>query len=431
MDLKALVQTANQIAQEKKIEPEKIFEVVEKALAAAYKREYSSRNANVRAKLDVKTGKMEFFEVKEVVDESVVRFDGEEEIADSEDKLPRYHEERHILLEEARKIKPDVQLGEEMEFSLPEHNDFGRIAAGTAKQVIIQRLREAEQESVVEEFKDREGQVVSGTVQRIERGNVYIDLGRAIGIMFYNETIPGEHYRIGERLRFYVVAVQKGSPRFPEVVLSRSHPRFIIKLFEMEVPEIADGTVEIKAIAREAGSRTKIAVASNHEAVDAVGSVVGQHGTRIMTVTNELGPERIDVVGWSPDTETFIKNALAPAKVHRVEVTEHREVKVFVPDDQLSLAIGKGGQNVRLAAKLTGWKIDVRSESRPDEEQAGGVAGDREEKAVKEAAAEDYQEAKAESEAAPEPQAEAESEPGPEAEKIEAENAGDVESEEN
>ncbi|MCL5016285.1 MAG: transcription termination factor NusA, partial [Patescibacteria group bacterium] len=364
----------NQIAQEKKIEPEKIFDVVEKALAAAYKREYSERNANVRAKLDIETGKMRFVQVKDVVDEATVRFEAEEETADSEDKLPRFNEERHILLEEAKKIKPDAVVGDEMEFPLPEQENFGRIAAGTAKQVIIQRLREAEQESVVEEFKDREGQIVSGTVQRMERGNVYIDLGRAVGIMFYNETIPGEHYRIGERLRFYVVAVQKGSPRFPEVVLSRSHPRFIVKLFELEVPEIADGTVEIKVIAREAGSRTKIAVASNHEAVDAVGSVVGQHGTRIMTVTNELGPERIDVVGWSEDIGTFIKNALAPARVHRVEELQRREVRVFVPDDQLSLAIGKGGQNVRLAAKLTGWKIDVRSESRPDEAQEGGVA---------------------------------------------------------
>ncbi|MDE2144530.1 MAG: transcription termination/antitermination protein NusA [Patescibacteria group bacterium] len=374
MDLKTLVQTVNQIAQEKKIEPEKIFDVVEKALAAAYKREYSERNANVRAKLDIETGKMRFVQVKDVVDEATVRFEAEEETADSEDKLPRFNEERHILLEEAKKIKPDAVVGDEMEFPLPEQENFGRIAAGTAKQVIIQRLREAEQESVVEEFKDREGQIVSGTVQRMERGNVYIDLGRAVGIMFYNETIPGEHYRIGERLRFYVVAVQKGSPRFPEVVLSRSHPRFIVKLFELEVPEIADGTVEIKVIAREAGSRTKIAVASNHEAVDAVGSVVGQHGTRIMTVTNELGPERIDVVGWSEDIGTFIKNALAPARVHRVEELQRREVRVFVPDDQLSLAIGKGGQNVRLAAKLTGWKIDVRSESRPDEAQEGGVA---------------------------------------------------------
>ncbi|MCL5006571.1 MAG: transcription termination factor NusA [Patescibacteria group bacterium] len=374
MDLKSLVQTVNQIAQEKKIEPERIFDVVEKALAAAYKREYSSRNANVKAKLDVHTGKMSFFQVKEVVDETTVRFEGGEEIADSEDKLPRFSEERHILLEEAKKINTDAKVGDEMEFPLPDQDNFGRIAAGTAKQVIIQRLREAEQESVIGEFKDKEGQVVSGAVQRIERGNVYIDLGRAVGIMFYNETIPGEHYRIGERLRFYVVAVQKGSPRFPEVVLSRSHPRFITKLFEMEVPEIADGTVEIKAIAREAGSRTKIAVASNHEAVDAVGSVVGQHGTRIMTVTNELGPERIDVVGWSENIETFIKNALAPARVHRVEELERREVRVFVPDDQLSLAIGKGGQNVRLAAKLTGWKIDVRSESRPNETQEGGIA---------------------------------------------------------
>ncbi|HUY69515.1 MAG TPA: transcription termination factor NusA [Candidatus Tyrphobacter sp.] len=380
MDLKSLIQTVNQIAEEKKISPEKIFEVVEKALAAAYRREYASHGANIRAKLDSKTGEMEFFQVKEVVDEDSVRPEepADEELAEEneEGKKPRFNSERHIFIEEAKKTDPNAVVGGEIEIKLPEHGDFGRIAAGTAKQVIVQRLREVEQESVLGEFKDKEDQIVSGIVQRIERGNVYIDLGRAVGIMFRNETIPGEHYRVGERLRFYVVAVQSGLSRPLEIVLSRSHPRFVFKLFEMEVPEIAEGSVEIKAIAREAGFRTKIAVASNYEIIDAVGSVVGQRGTRIMAVTNELGQERVDVVGWSEDPETFIKNSLSPATVHRIESLPRREVRAFVPDDQLSLAIGRGGQNVRLAAKLTGWKIDVRSESRPDEAQEGGTAGE-------------------------------------------------------
>jgi len=278
-------------------------------------------------------------------------------------------------MEDAQKEKKGVAVGEEIEFPLEEHGDFGRIAAQTAKQVILQILREAERASVQSEFSDKEGEIVSGVVQRFDRGNIYIDLGRAIGIMFYNEGIPGEHYRVGERLRFYVAAVQD-DPRRPGIVLSRAHPKFIEKLFALEVPEIADHVVEIKQIAREPGSRTKIAVFSREDGIDPVGSAVGQRGTRVMAVTNELGNEKIDVVEWSEDPEKFIANALSPAKVEAVEVLERRTARVLVPEDQLSLAIGRGGQNVRLAARLTGWKIDVRSQSRPDIVQEGGVAAD-------------------------------------------------------
>jgi len=260
-----------------------------------------------------------------------------------------------------------------LEFPLEEQADFGRIAAQTAKQVILQGLREAERASVHDEFADKEGEIVSGVVQRFERGNVFVDLGRAIGIMFYNEGIPGEHYRVGERLRFYVVAVQD-DPRRPGIILSRAHPKFIEKLFELEVPEMADGIVEVKQIAREPGSRTKIAVFSKEDGIDPVGSAVGQRGTRVMAVTNELGNEKIDIVEWSEDSEKFIANSLSPAEVGEVEVLERRTARVLVTDDQLSLAIGKGGQNVRLAARLTGWKIDVRSQARPDVVQEGGVA---------------------------------------------------------
>jgi len=288
--------------------------------------------------------------------------------------LPRYNPERHILIKEAKEIKKDAQLGEEILFPLEEHQDFGRIAAQVAKQVVLQKLREAEKSSIIAEFKNKEGEIISGVIQRIERGNVYVNLGRATGVMFFNETIPGEFYKIGERKRFYLLAVQEETKRLPGVVLSRTHPNFIIKLFEMEVPEIHDGVVEIKTLSREAGSRTKIAVASSIEGVDPVGSCIGQKGIRVMTISDELGQEKIDVIQWSEDPAKFIAASLSPAKVKSTEILPRREAIVYVADDQLSLAIGKGGQNVRLAAKLTTWKIDVRSISKPEEVQEGGIA---------------------------------------------------------
>jgi N utilization substance protein A len=341
----------------------------------------------VKASLNPVSGNLSFYQVKEVVDEQTVRLteakdekEIKEEDSPSKDQappLPRYSPDRHLTLEEARRIKKDAQVGEKIELPLPTHTDFGRIAAQTAKQVIIQKIREAERDSIISEFKNKEGQVVSGIIQRFERGNVYVDLGRAVGIMFSNETIPGEYYKVGERLRFYVFAVQTEG-RTPGIILSRAHPKFVSKLFEMEVPEIADNLVEIKAIAREPGSRTKIAVASKVEGVDPVGSCVGQRGTRVMAVNSELGQEKLDIIEWSEDPAKFIANALSPAKVKSVEILPRGEARVLVADDQLSLAIGKGGQNVRLAAKLTGWKIDVRSQSKPDEMPEGGVAASEE-----------------------------------------------------
>jgi N utilization substance protein A len=405
LNIKELGRAIKQVAEEKGLTPEKVLEAIESAIAAAYKREYGQRGEIIRAKLDLKTGELKFWRLKTVVDETTVRFEeapklaegevgvptesvGKEkkeakESSDEEGKLPRFNPERHITLEEAKKLKPDVRLGEEMLFPLETKEDFGRIAAQAAKQAIFQRLRESERDSILAEWRDREGQVVSGAVQRFERGHVYVDLGRAVGVMFANESIPGEHYRTGERLRFLVLAVQEDT-RLPGIILSRSHPQFVAKLFEMEVPEVADGAVEIKAITREPGSRTKIAVASNAEGVDPVGALVGQRGTRVMAVNNELGQEKIDIIEWSDDPEKFIGNALSPAKVNSVEILERREARVYVPEDQLSLAIGRGGQNVRLAAKLTGWKIDVRSQSRPDEVQEGGVAGTSEQSEQKE-----------------------------------------------
>ncbi|MEK7555415.1 MAG: transcription termination factor NusA [Patescibacteria group bacterium] len=389
MDLKNLNRAVEQIADEKGIEPKQIMNVIEESIAAAYKKEYGKKGEIIRAKLDLKTGDLEFKKIKTVVDENTVeiaeaREDDEKyekekkpifaKSAEDEEKLPRYNPDRHILIKEAKQIKKDVELGEELEFPLEEHDEFGRIAAQAAKQVILQKIREAERASIQKEYINKEGEIISGVVQRVERGNVYIDLGRAVGMMFYNEAIPGEHYRIGERLRFYVLALQEETSRLPGIILSRSHPKFVSKLFEMEVPEIQDGSVEIKSIAREAGSRTKIAVTSKIEGVDPVGSCVGQRGTRVMSVTNELGVEKIDIIEWSEDPGKFIAAALSPSKVKDVEIMPRRGAKAFVPEDQLSLAIGKGGQNVRLAAKLTGWKIDVRSQSRPEETHEGGTA---------------------------------------------------------
>lgn len=382
-NLKEIKKAVEQIAQEKSLDPAQIMEAIESSIAAAYKKEYGKRTEVIKAKMDFKTGNLKFWQVKTVVDKTTVREVSEDEIAlepktetvkeGEENILPHYNEDRHIFLKEAKKIDPKVKLGDEMEFPLETKEDFGRIAAQTAKQVVLQKLREAERGSVIKEFQDKVDKIVSGVVQRFDRGNVFIDLGRVTGIMFPNETIPNEHYKSGDRMRFYVVAVQEES-KIPGIILSRAHPKFVHKLFQIEVPEINDGTVEIKSIAREPGSRTKIAVSSKAEGIDPVGSCVGQRGTRVMAVSNELGQEKIDIVEWSDDPVKFISNALSPAKVTSVEISEKREAKAFIPEDQLSLAIGKNGQNVRLAAKLTGWKIDIRSQAKPEEVQEGGVA---------------------------------------------------------
>ncbi|MDO8430053.1 MAG: transcription termination factor NusA [bacterium] len=406
-NLKELKKAVEQISQEKGVDPQKVFEALEMSLAAAYKKEYCGKGEVVRAKFDQKTGALKFWKVKTVVDETKVRIveeepvpeggvpendsrqfrEREEVFQEGEGVLPRYNPDRHIFLEEAKKEKSDAVLEEELVYPLETHDDFGRIAAQTAKQVILQRLREAERNSILEEYKNKEGEIVSGLIQRYDRGNVFVDLGRATGIMFHNESIPGERYTVGDRMRFYILAVQEES-RIPGVILSRSHPKFISKLFELEVPEINDGIVEIKSIAREPGSRTKIAVYSNTEGIDPVGSCVGQRGTRVMAVSNELGQEKIDIIEWAEAPEKFIANSLSPAKVTNVEISPRREAKAFVPEDQLSLAIGKGGQNVRLAAKLTSWKIDVRSQSNPDEAIVGGTADSVESKSSDEAAVE-------------------------------------------
>ncbi len=362
-----------ELEEERGIPREKVIEAIEAALATAYKKEYAKKGQIIRAKLDLNTGTTEFQQVKEVVDESTVRFveEGEEEEAPTEPQfdaegnpilqLPRFNAEQHILLADAKFIKRDAQVGDELVFPLEAKEDYGRIAAQTAKQVIIQKIREAEKVSVVAEFGKRSGEIVSGTVQRMERGNLYVDLGRATGILPYDEQIPGERYRQGERIRALLYQVEE-SPRGIYLRLSRANPQFLAKLFEMEAPEAAHGTVVFKAIAREAGSRSKVAVASTDPHVDPVGSLVGQRGVRVSTVTSELGGEKIDIVEWSDDTKRFIEEALSPARVTEVSLDEdEHKATIKVAEDQQSLAIGRGGQNVRLAAKLTGWRIDIQS----------------------------------------------------------------------
>ncbi|XKT74675.1 MAG: transcription termination factor NusA [Patescibacteria group bacterium UBA2163] len=359
-DLKAINLVLDQLAEERGIPREKMLEAVESALATAYKKEYGQRGQIIRAHFTPDTGDVDFYQVKTVVDPTAVYMEEEEEQPEDDDR-PHYNEEQHMFLEDAKRIKRDAEIDSEIIFPLEKKTDFGRIAAQTAKQVIMQKVREAERSSVMEEFGGKEGDVISGTAQRFERGNLYIDLGRATGIMPYNEQIPGERFRPGERVRAYLFSVEEGG-RGVFLRLSRAHPKFLEKLFEMEVPEITNGTIEIKGVAREAGSRSKVAVHAVDERIDPVGALVGQRGVRVSTVTSELGGERIDIIEWSEDPAEFIEDALSPAEVLSVELHENeKRAVVEVTDDQQSLAIGRGGQNVRLAARLTGWAIDIHS----------------------------------------------------------------------
>lgn len=379
LDIKTMKSALEQLEAERGIPKEKILEAIEAALAAAYKKDYGKKGQIVRAKLDMSTGTVEFSQVKIVVDETMVYVpeEGEEdetdargepaplpvsgEGAEGEDLRIRFNPEHHIMLSDARLFKKDAELGEELVFPLETKEDYGRIAAQTAKQVIIQKIREAEKASVLSEFAERGEEIVTGTVQRVERGNIFVDLGRATGILAYEDQIPGERYRPGERIRAYLYSVEE-SPRGVSLRLSRSHPNFVRALFALESPEVQSGVVEIKEIAREAGSRTKIAVASKDEHIDPVGSCVGQRGVRVNTVISELGGEKIDIIEWSDDPKKFITEALSPANIRSVIVNpEERYAEVEVAPDQLSLAIGRGGQNVRLAVKLTGYKIDIHS----------------------------------------------------------------------
>lgn len=381
MDLKNFTTAIAQIAEEKGIARERIIESIEAAIASAYKKDYGKKGQIIKAKLNPETGEANFWQVKIVVSKDMIYSEEElealkekkdeavrpiEESGEEKEGKVHFNPEKHIMIEEAEKINPKIKIGEELETKLEAKKDYGRIAAQTAKQVILQKIREAERETVFGEYKSKEGEIISGIIQRIEGRNIFVDIGKTLGVLPREEQVFGEFYRPGQRLKFYILKVDD-NPKGPAVFLSRVYPKLISKLFELEVPEIAQGQVLIRSIAREAGSRSKIAVESKAEGVDPIGSAVGQRGTRVMAVISELGGEKIDIIEYVDDMEKFIANALSPAKVLEVKLLSKNKALCIVPEDQLSLAIGKDGQNVRLAAKLTGWKIDVRMPSEEGE----------------------------------------------------------------
>lgn len=333
----------DQIVAEKGISKDKVLETIEAALAAAYRKDYGERGQDIRAEFSEDDGSARVFKVVTVVEDELVE-----------------NPAAQLSLTEAKKTDPEATVGKEyVEEVTPKDPNYGRVAAQTAKQVIIQRIREAEREAVFEEYKDKEGEIISGIVQRIEGDTVFVDIGRATGLLLPSEQVQGERYRVNQRIRIYVVKVDLTS-RGPEILLSRSHPGMLRRLFELEVPEIFAGSVEIKAIAREASQRSKVAVWAKEEGIDPVGACIGQRGTRIQTIIAELSGEKIDIIQWDEDPARFIANALSPARVVAVDIFEDEKRSVaHVEEYQLSLAIGKKGQNVRLAAKLSGWRIDI------------------------------------------------------------------------
>lgn len=336
------LEALNEIAKDKGIDKEILLETIEAALISAYKKNFGSLQ-NVRVEIHRASGEPKVFSKRQIV----------EDVKD--DRI-------EISLEEAREINQNFELDDTVETIVTPKN-FGRIAAQTAKQVVVQRIREAERNIIYDEYVNKEQDIITGSVQRQEAGHIYIDLGKAEAVLSPQEQMPGEEYNSHERIKSYVVEVKK-TTKGPQIIVSRTHPGLLKRLFELEVPEIADGTVEIKSVAREAGSRSKIAVYSRDENVDPVGACVGPKGARVQTIVNELKGEKVDIVKWSSDPAIYASNALSPAKVVSVTIEEaSKTARVLVPDYQLSLAIGKEGQNARLAAKLTGWKIDIKSES--------------------------------------------------------------------
>lgn len=346
-----------QICEEKGLSSDVVIEAVEQAMISAYKKDYGDKDQEVRVELDRQSGEARIFITKEVVETVENPY-------------------LQLTVAQAQTYKKSAKVGDEVEYE-DLNKDFGRVAAQAAKQVIIQRIREAERDVVFNEYQDKVDTILNGVVQRVEGNNVYIDLGKAVGIMFAGEQIHQEQSYPGQRLKVYVVRVEQ-TARGPQVVVSRSHPNMVKKLFEMEVPEMATGTVEIVNVAREAGNRTKLAVKSNVDGVDAVGTFVGGRGTRVQAVMADLGEEKIDIIPFSEDPKVYIANALSPTKVINVKIDEeNKKALVKVPEDQLSLAIGKQGQNVRLAAKLTGWNVDIDGADEAHVEEAAAAVEER------------------------------------------------------
>ncbi|RME53816.1 transcription termination/antitermination protein NusA [Candidatus Woesearchaeota archaeon] len=425
----AIEQAIRQICDEKGLAYESVIEAIQAALAAAYRKDFGNKLQNIETEFNPEDGSVRVFDVKTVVEDmdleelerleeerkakaealakqiEEAREKGEElpAVSFEEDEGPRFNPKTDIMLSEARKIKPDAKVGDIIRTELDQPQEFGRMAAMTAKQVIMQKLREAEREVVFSEFKEYEGTIINGTVQRREGRIVLVDLGRTTGILRPEDQIPTERYNPGDRIKVYVRSVTL-TTRGPEILLSRASEEFVRKLFEFEIPEVAEGLVEIKSIAREAGSRSKVAVWTEDDQIDPIGACIGQRGTRIQTIIAELGGEKVDIIEWSEDPTTFITNALSPAKIDRVELNEEeKSAVVFVESDQLSLAIGKGGQNVRLAAHLTGWKINISEiGAEPGEEQdEAGVSEDGQEEGSEAREAEQPEEVEQEQASAP------------------------------
>ena len=340
---KELILALDQLEKEKGIKKEYLLESIETALLLAYKKNFDS-SENVKVEMDKKTGTTHIYSIKEIVEKV-------------EDPVMQ------ISKEDAKKINKTLKIGDQVDIEIIP-KDFGRIAAQTATQVIKQKIREEERNVLFTEYSDRKGEIVSGIIQKADRGIVIMDLGKLEGVMPIKEQIPTEKYKVNDKIKAYVLDVERGEKGSPQVIISRSHPDFVRKLLEFEIPEIYEGLIEIKSVSRDPGKRCKVAVYSQDENIDPVGSCVGQRGIRIQNIINELNGEKIDVIEWSPDISTYIAAALLPATIMAVDIKEDEKfAQVIVEDDQLSLAIGKAGQNVRLAAKLTNWKIDIKSES--------------------------------------------------------------------
>ena len=343
IDNKQLILALEELEKEKGIKKEYVLESIETALVTAYKRNFNSAE-NVKITMDGETGEIHVYAEKDVV----------EQVED---------EKTQINLQDARKVNPKLEIGDKAQIEIIPKN-FGRIAAQTAKQVIVQKIREASRNIIFDEYNERKGEIVSGIVQKVDNNIVVLDLGKLEGIMPLKEQVPTEQYKVNDKIRACILDVQKGLKGAPQVIVSRASAEFVRKLFELEIPEIYEGVIEIKSIARDAGSRSKLAIYSPNENIDPVGSCVGQKGIRIQNIINELHGEKIDVIEWNEDPSIFIATALLPARVMAVDINEEeKSAQVIVEDDQLSIAIGKAGQNARLAAKLTGWKIDIKSES--------------------------------------------------------------------
>ncbi len=377
-----LTNAIKQICDEKGLSYEAVIETIESALAAAYRKDFGEKNQNVKVEFDPETTKSKIYDVKAVVEdlpegygteeyeqkmeeerakkeaERAAKIEAGEEVGEEEEER-KFNPKTEMQLADAKLLKKTAKLGDEIKIKLEVPESYGRMAAQTAKQVIIQKLREAERDMVYGEFKDKENEVVSGIVQRREGRIVLVDLGKAVGVLPQEEQILGERYNPGDRIKIYVKAVNT-TPKGPEIVLSRTSEEILKKIFYLEIPEISNGLIELKAVAREAGARAKVAVQATSENIDPIGSCVGQRGARIQTIIHELGGEKVDIIEYSDDQEKFIANSLSPAKIVNIELNEEeRKATVTVAADQLSLAIGKGGQNVRLAHRLTGWKIDI------------------------------------------------------------------------